>query len=60
MRVDVECCCGARIGVGYEASSPYRSRPEQEAAERLLEQFRRDHKTCRINAAAVAATKGAS
>ena len=47
MRVDVKCSCGATLTVGFEASRPYRPSEEHRVAEKLLEQFRRDHKTCR-------------
>lgn len=49
MRVDLECSCGAKLGIGYEVpkwSSPS-SAPEVQKAEKLIEQFRRDHKECR-------------
>ena len=47
MRVDVKCSCGAEITVAYEAArNSYRS--EESGAQKLLEQFRRDHKQCRV------------
>ena len=53
MRVDLECGCGAKLTVAYDVGRPY-STPSTEAvaAGKLLEQFRRDHKTCRISKAA--------
>lgn len=56
MRVDAECSCGAKLTVGFEASKPFRLSDEHATADKLLEQFRRDHKVCRLSKAA---TEGA-
>ena len=53
------CSCGANLVVEVEhGGSMLRSERlmEEQRADRLLEQFRRDHKLCRINAAAKEAT----
>lgn len=48
MRVDVECGCGAKLTVAYDAGRTYSTESrEAAAAAKLLEQFRRDHKLCR-------------
>ena len=48
MKISTECSCGAKLEIATSEGAIYSTR-NAEAAEgqRLVEQFRRDHKPCR-------------
>lgn len=46
MRVETECSCGAKLSVEFEKKS-YGLPTEAQVADKLLAEFRRDHKACR-------------
>lgn len=45
MRVELVCSCGAKIGISYGLLG--RHVVEGEAAKKLLDEWRQDHKGCR-------------
>lgn len=51
MRVRTECSCGANLAVSYteteRRSTAYAPDKAEARAEKLLGEFRRDHKNCR-------------
>lgn len=52
MKVESECSCGAKLAVEFNFAPRYPPSAEENQAQKLIEQFRRDHKVCRISAAA--------